>query len=139
WRLGAGYEFQQRPDGLQGLSKAYGLRMEGAPIAMDLGLLYSALNSRKVDMIAANSTDGLASALDVALLLDDKHFFPPCECAVVLRSNSASAHLREVLQELSGKLPDDTMRKLNFAVDGQHKSPAQTAKEFLDSVFGAAK
>src|SRR5690349_19280774 len=58
WRLGAGYEFQQRPDGLDGLLRTYGLRTEGAPVAMDLGLLYAALTSGKVDMIAANSTDG---------------------------------------------------------------------------------
>ena len=65
WRLGVGYEFQQRPDGLAGLVKAYGLRMAGDPVTMDLGLLYPALNARKVDLIAANSTDGLISALDV--------------------------------------------------------------------------
>src|SRR4051794_20268677 len=58
WRLGVGYEFQQRPDGLAGLVKAYGLRMSGDPVSMDLGLLYAALGGRKVDLIAANSTDG---------------------------------------------------------------------------------
>ncbi|HVU48204.1 MAG TPA: glycine betaine ABC transporter substrate-binding protein, partial [Terracidiphilus sp.] len=40
WRLGVGYEFEQRPDGLPGLSKAYGLRFKDAPRTMDLGLLY---------------------------------------------------------------------------------------------------
>src|ERR1051326_7419285 len=42
WRLGVGYEFQQRPDGLAGLVKAYGLRLAGDPVSMDLGLLYAA-------------------------------------------------------------------------------------------------
>src|ERR1700733_9733997 len=28
WRLGVGYEFEQRPDGLPGLSAAYGLKFE---------------------------------------------------------------------------------------------------------------
>ena len=52
---------QQRPDGLEGLLKTYGLSSAGDAVTMDLGLLYSALESRKVDMIAANSTDGPAS------------------------------------------------------------------------------
>src|SRR5215472_8682036 len=63
WRIGMGYEFQQRPDGLVGLMKAYNLRLNGNPITMDLGLLYPALQSHKVDMIAANSTDGLISVM----------------------------------------------------------------------------
>ena len=43
--------------------KKYSLRLEGNSVTMDLGLLYSAIQSRKVDMIAANSKDGLISAL----------------------------------------------------------------------------
>jgi glycine betaine/choline ABC-type transport system substrate-binding protein len=133
WRLGAGYEFQQRPDGLDGLLKTYGLRTEGAPVAMDLGLLYAALQGGKVDMIAANSTDGLASVLDVKILADDRGYFPPYECAVVVRDEALSrfSGLRSVLEELSGKLPDDVMRKLNYAVDGQHRPVADVAAEFL--------
>ena len=76
WRLGAGYEFLKRPDGLQGLLRTYPLRLQGAPLAMDLGLLYSALQSGKVDMAAANSTDGLLSVLPVIALADDKTYFP---------------------------------------------------------------
>src|SRR3974390_3293436 len=37
WRLGLGYEFEQRPDGLPGLSAAYGLRFAAPPRTMDLG------------------------------------------------------------------------------------------------------
>jgi len=138
WRLGAGYEFKQRADGLTGLLHAYGLRLEGDAVAMDLGLLYAALKSRKVDMIAANSTDGLASVLDVALLEDDRHYFPPYECALVVREDSLARvpGLEPALVELSGRLPDSVMRKLNFAVDGEHRPPAQVAQSFLDAVFG---
>jgi glycine betaine/choline ABC-type transport system substrate-binding protein len=136
WRLGAGYEFQQRPDGLDGLLKTYGLRTEGAPLAMDLGLLYSALASGKVDMIAANSTDGLAGAMDVTILTDDKHYFPPYQCAVVAREDVLARvpRLRETLAELSGKLPDTIMRKLNYEVDGKHRKVADVAAEFLNTI-----
>ena len=133
WRLGVGYEFKQRPDGLEGLLKTYGLRLEGDPVVMDLGLLYAALQGRKVDMIAANSTDGLASVLDVTILADDKRYFPPYECAVVVRDETLARfpELRGALEQLSGKLPDAVMRKLNYAVDGEHRAPAQVAAEFL--------
>jgi glycine betaine/choline ABC-type transport system substrate-binding protein len=96
---------------------------------MDLGLLYQALESRKVDMIAANSTDGLASVMDVTILQDDRRYFPPYECAVVVREDVLARFpkLREALEELAGKFPDTLMRQLNHKVDGQHLSPAEVA------------
>lgn len=135
WRLGVGYEFQQRPDGLSGLVKSYGLRLEGAPVTMDLGLLYAALEARRVDLIAANSTDGLASAMDVVILSDDRRYFPPYECAVVARQDTLDRFpkLRGALDELSGKLPDDVMRHLNYEVDGKKRPVAEVAAGFLRS------
>ncbi len=140
WRLGAGYEFRERSDGLNGLLKTYGLRTQGNPVSMDLGLLYTALERKQVDMIAANSTDGLASVLDVAILQDDRHYFPPYECAVVAREETLGRfpQLRNVLQELSGKITDEAMRKLNYQVDGRHRSVREVAAEFLRSQGGAA-
>ena len=107
WKLGAGYEFKQRPDGLAGLLAAYSLRTDGDPVTMDLGLLYAALKSRRVDLIAANSTDGLAAVLDVRMLEDDRHYFPPYECALVARRDSLARipGLRSAVEEISGKLP----------------------------------
>jgi glycine betaine/choline ABC-type transport system substrate-binding protein len=133
WKLGAGYEFQQRPDGLDGLVKAYGLRLDGAPVSMDLGLLYAALDARKVDLIAANSTDGLASAMPVTILDDDRHYFPPYECAVVVRSDALTRFpkLRAALDPLSGRIDDATMRRLNYEVDGKKRPVAQVAAEWL--------
>jgi len=136
WRLGVGAEFQQRADGLPGLLKTYGLRMDGDPVTMDLGLLYQALDSRKVDMIAANSTDGPAAVRDVTILADDRHYFPPYDCAVVVREETLARYpgLLGALEQLSGKLPDQTMRRLNQQVDGARHPAAQVAREFLDSL-----
>jgi osmoprotectant transport system substrate-binding protein len=136
WRMGVGYEFRSREDGLDGLLKTYGLHLQGDLATMDLGLLYQGLESRKVEMIAANSTDGLLSSLDVAVLQDDRHYFPPYECAVVVRQDALARfpQLRGALEELSGKLPDAVMRKLNYAMDGEHRSPAQIAGEYLKSL-----
>jgi len=136
WHLGVGSEFQQRADGLPGLLETYGLRLDGEPVTMDLGLLYSALDSRKVDMIAANSTDGPAAIRDVTILADDRHYFPPYDCAVVARDETLARYpgLRGALEQLSGKLTAKTMRRLNQAVDGERRPAAQVAGQFLDSL-----
>jgi osmoprotectant transport system substrate-binding protein len=136
WRLGMGYEFSQRPDGLDGLLATYHLRLNGDPLTMDLGLLYAALQSRKVDMVAANSTDGLISVLDVAVLQDDRRYFPPYECAAVVREATLDRYpsLRGILEQLSDRLSDTRMRELNYQVDGKHRPPADVAAEFLKSL-----
>jgi glycine betaine/choline ABC-type transport system substrate-binding protein len=133
WRIGIGYEFQQRPDGLDGLVKAYGLRLSAPPVTMDLGLLYAALAGGRVDMIAANSTDGLASSPGLRVLDDDRRYFPPYECAVAAREETLARFpkLRDALAELAGKIPDAEMRKLNYEVDGKHRPAAEVAAEWL--------
>jgi glycine betaine/choline ABC-type transport system substrate-binding protein len=133
WKMGVGYEFKSREDGLDGLLKTYGLKLDGDPVAMDLGLIYAALKGRKVDMVAGNSTDAQIESLGLAVLEDDKHYFPPYECATVVRAATLAKYpqLRAALEELAGKMSDDVMRKLNYEVDGEHRSPAQVAGEYL--------
>jgi osmoprotectant transport system substrate-binding protein len=133
WRLGVGYEFLQRPDGLAGLQATYHLPLQGQPKSMDLGLLYSALEQKQVDMAAANATDGMLSVLDVKVLVDDRHYFPPYEACVIVRSQSLAAHpgLRAALDALAGKLSDTAMRSLNYQVDGKHRPVAAVAREWL--------
>jgi osmoprotectant transport system substrate-binding protein len=135
WRLGVGYEFMQRPDGLAGLLRIYHLPLDGAPKSMDLGLLYQALEQRQVDMVAANATDGLLSVLDVQVLADDRHYFPPYQAALIVRGSSLARYsgLRAALEELSGKFSDASMQRLNYQVDGQHRAVAEVAREWLGS------
>jgi osmoprotectant transport system substrate-binding protein len=135
WRLGAGYEFAHRPDGLPGLLQTYGLRMSGSPKTMDLGLLYQALVRKQVDLVAGNSTDGMLSVLPVKVLTDDRHYFPPYECALVVREEAERQFpgLRPALMELSGRIDSDTMRRLNYALDGQHRPAREIARNFLRS------
>ena len=133
WRLGIGYEFEGRPDGMPALVRAYNLKWQAPPQVMDLGLLYRALERGQVDMVAANGTDGMLSRLDVRVLEDDKGIFPPYEAAPVVRQKTLDAipGLREALEELAGKIDAQTMRRLNFEVDGNGRSPRDVAAEFL--------
>jgi len=132
WHLGVGYEFEQRPDGLPGLSEAYGLKFAGPPRTMDLGLLYRALEAHQVDMIAANSTDGPIEALKLTVLEDDKHYFPAYQAVPLVRDEALEEWpgIQDALRALAGKVSAEDMRAMNEAVDGEHLDPAEVVKEF---------
>lgn len=135
WRPGFGYEFMERPDGYQGLVKTYGLKFGAEPRIMDLGLLYKALTSHQVDLVAGNSTDGLISALGLTVLHDDRHYFPPYEAVPILRAATARRHpeVLKALEELAGKISAEDMQRMNYEVDGQHRDARDVAAEFLKS------
>jgi osmoprotectant transport system substrate-binding protein len=123
----------ERPDGYKGLAAAYGLHFADSPRIMDLGLLTRALKDKQVDLIAGNTTDGLIPALDLFVLEDDKHYFPPYEAVPIIRHETLARHpeLKPALEELAGKISDNEMRQLNYAVDGQHQDVKQIVRDFL--------
>lgn len=133
WRAGFGYEFMERPDGYRGLVATYGLHFAEQPRVMDLGLLARALSDHQIDLAAGNTTDGLIPALDLFVLEDDLHYFPPYEAAPVIREKTMSEHpeVGRAIAQLAGKINDEDMRRLNFAVDGQHQDVKDVAREFL--------
>jgi len=133
WRPGFGYEFMERPDGYKGWVATYGLRFAEAPRIMDLGLLDRALKDKQVDLIAGNMTDGLIPALDLFVLEDDRRYFPPYEAVPVVRQEALDRHpeLSGVLNELGGEISDDDMRRLNYAVEGEHQDVKQVVQAFL--------
>lgn len=133
WRAGFGYEFMERPDGFAGLARTYGLSFAEPPRILDLGLLYRALLDKQVDLVAGNSTDGLLSARDLVMLEDNRHYFPPYDAVPIVRSDTLARYpeVHAALLELSGKINDAEMRKMNYEVDGEHRDIADVAREFL--------
>jgi glycine betaine/choline ABC-type transport system substrate-binding protein len=132
---GFGYEFVERPDGWNGLLRAYGLHFAKAPRTMDLGLTYKALASHEVDLIAGNSTDGLIESLGLIALEDDRHYFPRYDAAIVYRNDVAKKckGAPAALESLARTIDDATMRRLNFEVDGRKRGVADVVREFLDA------
>jgi glycine betaine/choline ABC-type transport system substrate-binding protein len=132
WRAGFGYEFMERPDGYKGLAATYGLKFAEAPRIMDLGLLARALKNRQVDLTAGNATDGLIQALDLFVLQDDRHYFPPYEAVPIIREQTVALHpeVLAAINELAGKISDEDMRRMNYAVDGEHKDAKTVVEEF---------
>lgn len=132
-RLGVGYEFLERPDGYKGLASKYGFKFAEAPRVMDLGLLYRALQNNQVDIVAGSNTDGLIAALDLVVLEDDQHYFPPYDAVPIVRRATLDRHpeLAAALKRLSGHITADDMRRMNYAVDGEKKDAAAVVKDFL--------
>ncbi len=134
WRLGVGYEFEERPDGLHGLEAAYGLSFRERPRVMDLGLLYRALKSHQVDIVAGNSTDGPIKALGFTVLADDRHYFPPYQAVPLVRDDSLRRwpQIQTALDSLAGRVTAEEMQAMNNAVDGQHRDVGEVVKEYRE-------
>ena len=132
WRAGFGYEFMERPDGYRGWLAAYGFHFAGEPRILDLGLLYRALADKQVDLVAGNSTDGVIASLHMVALDDDLHYFPPYEAVPLVRRAALEKHpeVREAIGALAGKISVDEIRLMNYAVDGEHRDPADVVREF---------
>ena len=132
-RLGVGYEFQARPDGLDGLQKAYGLTF-ARPRVMDLGLLYRALSAGQVDIVAGNSTDGPIRALGFTVLEDNLHYFPPYDAVPLFRDDSLSRHpeIQQALSRLAGQVSAPEMQAMNDAVDSKHEDVGAVVRKFRE-------
>jgi osmoprotectant transport system permease protein len=125
-------EFAERPDGYPGFVKAYGIRF-GSVTDMDPALMYDALRRGQVDVISAFATDSRIPGYNLAILEDDRGFFPPYYAAPVVRKELLTAHpeVREALAPLGGILDEKTMRQLNYEVDQKKREVADVVREFL--------
>lgn len=126
-------EFEVREDGLPGIKAKYGAFELEEYKAVDPGLRYKALNDGEADVAVAFGTDGEIAAFDLVLLEDDKQLFPPYQVAPVVRQQTIDANpgIVEALNAIAPKLDNATMQKLNYAVSGEQREPAEVAKEFL--------
>ncbi len=136
WRLGVGYEFLTRPDGLQSLDHTYDLRWQGTPESMDLGLLYRALDQGQIDMGAANSTDAQLTEGKFTALRDDRRTFPPYNACFVVREELLARRpaVAEVLGLLRNRVSEEAMRSMNARVVRGHEPVAKVIKDFLETL-----
>ncbi len=113
-RAGLTADFIGRPDGLPGLTRAYGLRFADVRALLP-AVKYRALAAGEVDVIDGYSTDGLIARYDLVVLRDDRGFFPPYQAAALVSAELAERMPAAVaaLTELSGRLDERTMRRLN--------------------------
>jgi osmoprotectant transport system substrate-binding protein len=134
FKLATDGEFARRDDGLVGLQKAYGFTYPRTNLVlMDPGLTYEALRQGRVETAVVLTTDGRVKAFNLAVLQDDKNFFPSYVLAPVARKDALDANpaLAEALNDLSGRLTEDVMRGLNAEVDVDKRDVRQVAADFL--------
>jgi osmoprotectant transport system permease protein len=137
-RAGFGYEFLERPDGFSGLRAAYGLQLSGQPRTMDLNLIYRAVVSKEIDVTAGDATSGQIDALQLVVLEDDRSYFPVYEAVPLVRASVLLQHpqIGRALRRLEGAVSAAEMRRMNYAVDGEKRDPAQVVRAFLDKISG---
>ncbi len=136
WKVGVGYEFLEREDGFPGLAKTYGLTFRKPPEVMDLGLMYRALIEKKVDLISGNSTDGLIQKFNLAILKDDRQYFPPYEAVPIFSRKTLEKYpqVQAAIEELGGKISAIDMQRLNYEVDAEFRSPETVVRTFLQNL-----
>ncbi len=139
-RLGFSHEFLGRRDGWPGLQAAYGLPF-ASPRGLDHGLAYEALAAGEVDVIDLYTTDAKIDRYGVAVLKDDRGFFPPYE-AVLLHRLDAPQRFPEAFArfgQLAGTIDAATMRKLNARAEIDKLPFAEIAADFLHGRGGAGR
>ncbi len=133
-RGGFGYEFLERKDGYPAVAKTYGLKFAEVK-QMEFGLMYQALKEKKVDLIAANSTDGLIPVLDLVILEDDKQYFPPYQAVPIFNRAVLTKYpkLRSAIKQLAGLISTKDIQNMNYRVDNKSMPVDRVVREWLNS------
>ena len=131
-RAGLTPDFIGRPDGLPGLTGAYGVRFAEVRALLP-AVKYQALAAGEVDVIDGYSTDGLIARYDLVVLRDDKRFFPPYEAAALVSGGLAERQPAAIaaLTELSNRLDETAMRRLNQRLEVDREPVGRIAGDAL--------
>ena len=131
-RLGLSHEFLGRRDGWPGLKSAYGLPQPD-PRGLDHGLAYEALASAQVDAIDLYSTDAKIERYGIAVLEDDRHYFPRYDALFLHRIDTPALHPRawDAIRGLEGRIDAPAMIRMNARAEIDKRDFASVAAEFL--------
>jgi osmoprotectant transport system permease protein len=126
-------EFAERGDGFKGLRTHYAWKKAVKVVELDAGLMYQALKESQLDVIGGYTTDGRIQAFDLKILTDDHAYFPPYYVAPLVSQATLRKYpvLKNILAKLAGKISNETMQNLNYAVDEHKKDIRSVAAEFL--------
>lgn len=131
-RAAFGYEFTERPDGLPGLAKLYGLKF-GEVRNLQQSLKFQAAGAGAVDVIDVYTTDGHILKYGLTVLDDDRGFFPPYQAAPLIRGATLRDHpeIAQALNLLGGVLDEDRMRRWNLRLQEEEVPVEQAARDAL--------
>jgi osmoprotectant transport system substrate-binding protein len=130
-------DFRSRFDGLPGMERAYGFQFpEENLIEVAVDAVYGAVDEREIcNFGVVFTTSGFIEDLDLQLLEDDEEFFAVYNPSLNIRKDTLDQYpqLEKVFVPISEELDTQTLRRLNYAVDVEGKSPETVAKRWLQN------
>jgi osmoprotectant transport system substrate-binding protein len=127
-------EFANRADGLPGLEKAYGMDIPAGNITqMDTGIIYTQVAKGSCTYGEVFTTDGRIKSMNLAVMKDDKKFFPNYNAAPVINSKALKKYpqIAEVIEPVTKKLNNTVAQELNAKVDVQGQDPHEVALDWM--------
>jgi osmoprotectant transport system substrate-binding protein len=100
---------------------------------MNPGIMYAAIENKEVDAISAYTTDTRNDLYRLKVLDDDKNSLPPYDAVVLVSRDFAqdNPEAMEILEQLNGRIDQDTMRHLNAEYDIDGREARDIAHDFL--------
>jgi osmoprotectant transport system substrate-binding protein len=127
-------EFANRADGLPGMEKAYGMNLPAKNITqMDTGIIYTQVKKGSCTYGEVFTTDGRIKSMNLAVMADDKKFFPNYNAAPEINTKALKKWpaIAEVLAPVTKKLNNTVARTLNAKVDVDGEDPHQVALDWM--------
>ena len=127
-------EFANRADGLPGMEKAYGMSIPAKNITqMDTGIIYTQVKKGSCTYGEVFTTDGRIKSMNLAVMADDKKFFPNYNAAPEINTKALKKWpaIAEVLAPVTKKLNNTVARTLNAKVDVDGEDPHQVALDWM--------
>ncbi|KQZ70928.1 glycine/betaine ABC transporter substrate-binding protein [Nocardioides sp. Root151] len=133
-------EFTNRPDGLPGMLKTYGIPQgqgNGVPEknlkTYQTGAVYSATAKGECNFGEVFTTDGRIVALDLTVLKDDKEYFPKYNVSLVVDDDLLKEYpqIEKLFAPITEKLTNEVLLKLNAKVDVDGQEPVDVAYDWL--------
>lgn len=127
-------EFANRADGLPGMEKAYGMSLPASRVTqMDTGIIYTQAAKGSCVYGEVFTTDGRITSMNLAVMADDRKFFPNYNVAPEINSESLKKWpaIADVLNPVTAKLTNAVARELNAKVDVGGEDPHQVALEWM--------
>jgi osmoprotectant transport system substrate-binding protein len=131
--LGGPPEMSERPDGVPGLKRVYGIEFEEfKPLDAGGPLTTEALANGDIDVGRFFTSQGIIDARGWVVLDDDKDLSPAQNIIPIIRKQDSSAKIDDALNRLSATLTTEDLVKLNRRVEVDKEDPEDVAKDYLE-------
>lgn len=127
-------EYAARPDGLQGLQRAYGIAIPPDRVqVLDAGLIHQSTADGVCLFGEVGTSDGRIPGLGLRVLGDDRDYHVTYNAAPTVRKDvfDRDPEVARILDTLSASLDQPTILALNGKVSAQGQPPREVARGWL--------